>query len=134
MEAVGQGRHAPGEEARRRAAEISRRGVPPAPFDALLPWSEEKRARVEKEQRQEQSALNDAGANSYLGYVVGRVNTMMDDTDNRRRRLAVGEDHRAAAVPGPDHDLIGRLARAEAARPAAGLDCWPVMTSNLATP
>jgi hypothetical protein len=56
------------------------------------------RARVEKEQRQEQSALSDAGANSYLGYVVGRVNNMMDDTDNRRRRLAVGEDHRAAAV------------------------------------
>ena len=56
------------------------------------------RARVEAVQRQEQSALADAGANSYLGYVVGRVNNMMDDTEDRRRRLAVAEDHRAAAV------------------------------------
>lgn len=56
------------------------------------------RARVEKAQRQEEKALADAGVNSYLGYVVGRVNDMMDDTDARRRRLAVAEDHRAAAV------------------------------------
>ena len=39
------------------------------------------RARVEAAQRQEQSALTDAGADSYLGYVVGRVNDMMDDTE-----------------------------------------------------
>ncbi|WP_426574288.1 hypothetical protein [Aquihabitans sp. McL0605] len=56
------------------------------------------RARVEAVQRQEQSALADAGVNSYLGYVVGRVNDMMDDTESRRRRLAVAEDHRAAAM------------------------------------
>ena len=56
------------------------------------------RARVEKVQRQEQSALADAGVDSYLGYVVGRVNDMMDDTEARRRRLAVAEDHRAAAM------------------------------------
>jgi hypothetical protein len=56
------------------------------------------RARVEKMQRQEQSALADAGVDSYLGYVVGRVNDMMDDTEARRRRLAVSEDHRAAAM------------------------------------
>lgn len=56
------------------------------------------RARVEAVQRQEQSALADAGVNSYLGYVVGRVNEMMDDTEARRRRLAVAEDHRAAAM------------------------------------
>lgn len=56
------------------------------------------RARVEAVQRMEKSALADAGVDSYLGYVVGRVNDMMDDTEARRRRLAVAEDHRAAAV------------------------------------
>ena len=56
------------------------------------------RARVEKVQREERKALDDAGVDSYLGYVVGRVNDIMDDTDSRRRRLAVAEDHRAAAV------------------------------------
>lgn len=56
------------------------------------------RARVEAVQRLEQNALADAGVDSYLGYVVGRVNEMMDDTEARRRRLALAEDHRAAAV------------------------------------
>lgn len=56
------------------------------------------RGRVEAVQRMEQSALADAGVDSYLGYVVGRVNEMMDDTEARRRRLAVAEDHRAAAA------------------------------------
>lgn len=56
------------------------------------------RARVEAVQRMEQSALADAGVDSYLGYVVGRVNDMMEDTEARRRRLALGEDHRAAAT------------------------------------
>jgi hypothetical protein len=55
------------------------------------------RARVEAVQRMEQNALAAAGVDSYLGYVVGRVNEMMDDTEARRRRLAVAEDHRAAA-------------------------------------
>jgi hypothetical protein len=56
------------------------------------------RARVEAVQRMEQSALADAGVDSYLGYVVGRVNDMMEDTEARRRRLALAEDHRAAAM------------------------------------
>lgn len=56
------------------------------------------RARVEKAQRSEQKALDDAGANSYLGFMVRRVNGMMDDTDARRRRSALAEDHRASAV------------------------------------
>lgn len=56
------------------------------------------RARVEAVQRMEQSALADAGVDSYLGYVVGRVNEIMDDTEARRRRLAVAEDHRSAAM------------------------------------
>lgn len=56
------------------------------------------RARVEAVQRMEKSALADAGVDSYLGYVVGRVNDMMEDTEARRRRLALAEDHRAAAV------------------------------------
>lgn len=56
------------------------------------------RARVEAVQKMEQSALADAGVDSYLGYVVGRVDQLMDDTEARRRRLAVAEDHRAAAA------------------------------------
>ena len=56
------------------------------------------RARVEAVQRMEQNALADAGVDSYLGFVVGRVNDMMEDTEARRRRLALAEDHRAAAV------------------------------------
>jgi hypothetical protein len=56
------------------------------------------RARVEAVQRMERSALADAGVDSYLGYVVGRVNDMMEDTEVRRRRLALSEDHRAAAT------------------------------------
>lgn len=55
------------------------------------------RARVEAMQRMEKKALAAAGVDSYLGYVVGRVNDLMDDTEARRRRLAVAEDHRAAA-------------------------------------
>ena len=56
------------------------------------------RARIETAERSEQSALADAGANSYLGFIVQRVNGMFDDSEARRRLVAVAEDHRNAAV------------------------------------
>jgi hypothetical protein len=56
------------------------------------------RARVARAERSERAALAAAGADSYLGFVVRRVNDLMDDTEARRRRIAVAEDHRAAAV------------------------------------
>ena len=58
-------------------------------------WSKlQQKTLVEAVQRMEKSALADAGVDSYLGYVVGRVNDMMEDTESRRRRLALAEDHR----------------------------------------
>lgn len=56
------------------------------------------RAHLAKAQRSERSALAAAGADSYLGFVVSRVNDMMEDTEVRRRRIAVAEDHRNAAI------------------------------------
>lgn len=56
------------------------------------------RARVETAQRSERSALADAGADSYLSYVVARVDGMFTGTEQRRRLVAVADDHRSAAV------------------------------------
>jgi hypothetical protein len=56
------------------------------------------RARIETAQRSEQSALADAGANSYLSYMVQRVNGMFDDTDARRRLVGITEEHRSASM------------------------------------
>jgi hypothetical protein len=56
------------------------------------------RARVEAVQRAEAAALADAGTDSYLGFMVKRVDGLFDGTAHRQRLMAVGEDHRAAAV------------------------------------
>ncbi|MBX3315217.1 MAG: hypothetical protein KF906_12970 [Actinobacteria bacterium] len=56
------------------------------------------RARVEANRRAERSALAEAGADSYLGYMVSQVNEMFDDTEQRKRAAAMAEDHRSAAV------------------------------------
>ncbi|HEX2576295.1 MAG TPA: hypothetical protein VHK88_08085, partial [Aquihabitans sp.] len=56
------------------------------------------RARVEAAQRSERSALADAGAEDYFSYVVARVDGMFTGTEQRRRLVAVAEDHRNAAV------------------------------------
>ncbi|QXC60233.1 hypothetical protein KSP35_18070 [Aquihabitans sp. G128] len=56
------------------------------------------RARVEAAQRSETTALAAAGADSYLGFVVQRVDGMFSGTEQRRRLIAVAEDHRSAAV------------------------------------
>ncbi len=55
-------------------------------------------ARVAKAQRAERAALAEAGAGSYLGFVVKRVDGMFTDSVQRRRLLAVADDHRAASV------------------------------------
>ncbi|MCU1453631.1 MAG: hypothetical protein JWN46_1777 [Acidimicrobiales bacterium] len=55
------------------------------------------RARVDQAAAAERSALNDAGAQSYLGFVVQRVDGLLSNSEQRRRLLAVAEDHRAAA-------------------------------------
>lgn len=56
------------------------------------------RLRVAWAQRAEKAALAAAGAGSYLGFVVKRVEGMFSDSDQRRRLLAVADDHRAASV------------------------------------
>ena len=56
------------------------------------------RARVEAAQRSERAALADAGTDSYLGFVVQRVDSIFSGTEQRRRLVAVAEDHRTAAV------------------------------------
>ena len=56
------------------------------------------RTRVAAAERSEASALADAGAGSYLDFMVSRVDHMMQGSDAHRRRNAVAEDHRNAAV------------------------------------
>jgi hypothetical protein len=56
------------------------------------------RARVEAAILRETAALAEAGADSYLSFVVQRVDGMLSGTEQRRRTIAVAEDHRAAAV------------------------------------
>lgn len=54
--------------------------------------------RIARIRRSEKMALDQVGANSYLSYTVQRVNGMFDDTEHRRRKLALAEDHRNAAI------------------------------------
>lgn len=56
------------------------------------------RARVEAAQRSERKALAQAGADNYLTFVVQRVDGMFSNTEQRKRLIAVAEDHRNAAV------------------------------------
>lgn len=56
------------------------------------------KARVDAARRSEASALAAAGSDSYLGFVVKRVDGMMHEGDSRRRLAAAAEDHRAAAI------------------------------------
>lgn len=55
-------------------------------------------ARVEAAQRAERSALAAAGAGSYFSYVLQRVDGLFEGTQQRRRLLALADDHRSAAV------------------------------------
>lgn len=56
------------------------------------------RARVEAAQRSERKALAQAGADSYLTFMVQRVDGIFSSTEQRKRLIAVAEDHRNAAV------------------------------------
>ena len=82
------------------------------------------RTRVVRAQRAEQTALDEAGAESYMGFQVQRVNGIVSGQQNRRRLLAAAEDHRAAAARWVDvagdvsvdwalehHEQIGAAAR-----------------------
>lgn len=53
--------------------------------------------RVRRAQADEQQAPTAAGAESYLGFHLQRVNEMLSDGSSRRRLMAVAEDHRKAA-------------------------------------
>ena len=56
------------------------------------------RARVEAAQLSERKALAQVGADSYLSFVVQRVDGMFSGTEQRKRLTAVADDHRTAAV------------------------------------
>jgi hypothetical protein len=56
------------------------------------------RARVSKALDAEREALGEAGAQSYLGFQLQRVNGLVSSQENRRRLLAAAEDHRRAAT------------------------------------
>lgn len=55
-------------------------------------------ARIARIRRSEKLALSQLGADSYLSYTVKRVDGMFSDTEQRRRKLALAEDHRNAAI------------------------------------
>ena len=55
------------------------------------------RSRVSRAERAEQEALEAAGADSYLGFQVQRVNGLVNNQQGRRRLLAAAEEHREAA-------------------------------------
>lgn len=56
------------------------------------------RARVEAAHIAERKALAQAGADSYLSFVVQRVDGMFSGSEQRKRLTAVADDHRTAAV------------------------------------
>jgi len=56
------------------------------------------RTRVTRAERAEQVALDAAGADSYLGFQVQRVNGIVNNQQGRKRLLLAAEDHRASAA------------------------------------
>lgn len=56
------------------------------------------RSRAERAREQEQEALDAAGAESYLGFHVRRIDGLVSSDQARRRLLAAAADHRAAAA------------------------------------
>jgi hypothetical protein len=56
------------------------------------------RSRAERARRAEQDALDAAGAESYLGFHVRRIDGLVSSDQARRRLLAAAADHRAAAA------------------------------------
>jgi hypothetical protein len=52
--------------------------------------------RIARASRAEQEALSEAGAQSYLGFHLERVNTMLSSVETRKKATAVAGDHRRA--------------------------------------
>ncbi|HTO01808.1 MAG TPA: hypothetical protein VL068_14160, partial [Microthrixaceae bacterium] len=53
--------------------------------------------RMESARREEEIALADAGAQSYLGFHLQRVNSLLSSDVSRRRLIKAAEEHRDAA-------------------------------------
>ncbi len=56
------------------------------------------RRRLQRAQKDEQVALEEAGAESYLGFQMQRVNGLLSSESGRRRLMDAAEDHRNAAA------------------------------------
>ncbi len=54
--------------------------------------------RLNRSEHEEQAALQAAGASSYLGFHLQRMNGMLSDEGGRRRLMAAAQDHRQAAA------------------------------------
>jgi hypothetical protein len=54
------------------------------------------RERLERARAAEQAALSDAGAQSYLGFHLQRVNGLLSSDQSRRRLMQAAEEHREA--------------------------------------
>ncbi len=54
--------------------------------------------RMEAARRRETTALAEAGAQSYLGFHLQRVNSLLSSDQGRRRLLKAAEDHRSATA------------------------------------
>jgi len=56
------------------------------------------RSRVARAEREEQEALDAAGAESYLGFHLRRIDGLVSENQARQRLLTAAADHRAAAA------------------------------------
>ena len=98
---------------------------------SLLYWR-----RMESARAAEDDALADAGAQSYLGFHLQRVNSLLSSDTSRRRLITAAEEHRDAAQrwsvlagdvdvdwAARNHSYISEAARLrQHVAPAAGLD------------
>ncbi len=62
--------------------------------------------RIDQASRAEQEALSEAGAQSYLGFHLERVNTMLSTNETRRKAATAGDYKRAAEAW---RDLAGEI-------------------------
>ncbi len=67
------------------------------PATAITAWSFIMYRRLEAARAAEQEALERAGASSYLGFHLQRVNTLLASDQTRRNLMSVAEAHREAA-------------------------------------
>ena len=62
--------------------------------------------RIDRASRAEQEALSEAGAQTYLGFHLERVNTMLSTNETRKRAATAGDHKRAAEAW---RDLVGEI-------------------------